>query len=382
MKKSQKKIIILIFSVAIIAIGIVVPVHFRNSINIENYVRKDLIVNGFNGYGKISENDIIEEDKLIDDLGREYYEQLCRNSSDPIEDSISIDIDKTDKLSNGDKVTVTISVNYDRINSNDFNKKLHGKKTITKTCIVSGLINPVTIDPFKAIEQVNYYRGFRIKLDTSYSQETDGFTVKCKKGELVLSDPSGDYITNIYFEVDSWNYIDNGKVTIRIKSDSTYSSKIVEDKYYYASRGFILSETSMEFEPIEWRAVSSAEELDGKEFDDMKANMISTADSKSPSNWTDISPANFFYYEGYASTPCILAIFRFNKENSNGTKTTSYFRMTCYNIITDGKNLDFESTQEDSVFDTYSCYEIDNYDEILKSCEANSRYTEIEFDDM
>lgn len=158
--------------------------YFGNSINIENYVKEDLIVNGFNGYGQISKSAIIEEDKLIDDLGREYYEQLCRNSSDPIENNISIDIDKADKLSNGDKVTVTISGNYDRINSNDFNKKLHGKKVITKTYTVSNLVNPVTIDPFKAIEQVNYRKGFQIKLDTSYSQETNGFTVECKKRKI------------------------------------------------------------------------------------------------------------------------------------------------------------------------------------------------------
>lgn len=204
--------------------------------------------------------------------------------------------------------------------------------------------------------------------------------MNAKKEKLVLSDPSGEYITSIYFEVDSWNYIDNGNVVIRIKSDSTYSAERIEDKDHYASRGFILSKTSMEFKPIKWHSVLSADELDGKAFDDMEANMISAADSKSPSNWTDISPTNLFYYNGYASTPCILAIFRFNKENSDETETTSYFRMTCYNIITDGESLDFESVHGDSVFDTYSCYELDDYDETLKNCEANSRYTEIEFE--
>ena len=378
MKGSKNKKIVAIVSVlVIIAVGVVLAVYFANSTSIEKYIAKDLVAHGIDGYGKISESDVFDDDTLLETLGQDYYEWLYKNSySDPLENTIKINIDKESNLSNGDTVTVRFRINYDRINSFKFNKKLRGKKEIEKTYTVSGLTEPKTVDLFAAVKQVNDKAGvLSVELDTSYYKEDEGFAVMYENGKLILRDPSGNYIAELDLAISDSEPDNSGRVTVvaEISGYNSWGAKynnIIEDKYRYAEHGFILAATQKDFKAVEWETINNAGELNGKLFDDMKAHALSAASDAVPDNWTNISLENLFYYND-PDDPCILAIFAFTRHSYGGSTEASFFAAELYNIVTYGENVDFGHLEYDD--------ELDDYFEDLRDIRSDSDFTEIKF---
>lgn len=378
--KSKKVIISLVSVLVLVIVCVVLAVHFGGSTNVEKYISKDLVAHGYNGYGKISESDIFDEDLFLEDMGREYYEWLSRNSySDPLENSISIVFDKESNLSNGDTVTVEIRVNYDRINSKDFNKKLHGKEIISKTYTVSGLSEQVTIDLFPAMKSVNHKFGyFKVDVDTAYSEDINGFLVAYEEESFILRDPSGNHVATLNFFVDDDYTNENGEVTVVIKRVSNYYShsyETIENKDYFADKGIILSQTKKDVKAVEWREITSADEIKGTVLDSIKERAVSEARSRIPENWDNISPSNIFYYINPEGETYILFFFAFTKEDSNERTETSFFEMQFHCPVTDGKNGDFLEPVFKIGKGEY--WERKNYNETIKSYRSDPVLSEI-----
>ena len=379
MKGSKSKKTVAIVSVlVIIAVGAVLAIYFANSTSIEKYIKKELVAHGIDGYGKISESDVFDDDALLVVLGSDYYEWLYKNSySDPLENTIKINIDKKSNLSNGDTVTVRFRINYDRINSFDFNKKLRGRKEIEKTYTVSGLTEPKTVDVFAAVAQVNDIAGeMYLELHSSYYKEYDGFAVMFENGKIVLRDPRGNYIAELRLAIQDSEPDNNGKVTVVIENSGNNSwwgtnyTNIIDDKYRYAEHGFILAETQKDFKVIKWKTINNLSEINGKSFDVMKTHAIHEADMATSDSWKNITLENLFYYND-SGNPCLLAIFEFTRERYDGTTEASFFAADLYGISTYGDRVDFVRFEYDE--------ELDNYLEDLKDIRSDSDFTEIKF---
>lgn len=377
MKGSKsKKTVAIVSLLVIIAVGAVLAIYFANSTSIEKYIAKDLVVHGIDGYGKISESDVFDDDTLLETLGQDYYEWLCKNSySDPLENTIKINIDKESNLSNGDTVTVRFRINYDRINSFNFNKKLRGRKEIEKTYTVSGLTEPKTVDVFAAVKQVNDKAGvLSVDLDTSYYKEDGGFAVMYENGSLILRDPSGNYIEKLDLKVFGSRPSSNGKVTVAVNvlcnTEFGSGTIFIKDKYRYAEYGFILAETQKDFKVAKWKTINNLSEINGKSFDVMKTHAINEADMATSDSWKNITLENLFYYND-SGDPCLLAIFEFTRERYDGTTAASFFAADLYGISTYEDRVDFGRLEYDD--------ELDDYLEDLRDIRSDSDFTEIKF---
>lgn len=144
-KKSNKRLIIIIISVAAavlaLAGGIVGLTIKSSTVNIEDYLIVDVSFDGSDEYGYANVDFDIDE-SILDEL-------VTDKTRDEVGDSVvllwlygcvKVDLDKENDLSNDEKVTATITVDYDEINSFKFKKKIKGPKSIKKEYKVSGLM--------------------------------------------------------------------------------------------------------------------------------------------------------------------------------------------------------------------------------------------------
>ncbi len=148
-KKMQYGIIGGIAAVVLLIILIVVFTQSKKTINLEDYAKIEITGCNTKGtasiefdYDKFTQDVIaITKEKSVDNVSWEDLFDLYW-----LEDSFDMELDKTEGLSNGDKVTLTFTYNNKTLKSHGI--KFKGNKITSE---VKGLEEIKTVDPFKNI---------------------------------------------------------------------------------------------------------------------------------------------------------------------------------------------------------------------------------------
>lgn len=262
--KGKTKVITIVVGVLVavaVIVTVAVSVYYSNSVDVSKYVLDELVLDGTNGYREISKWHFINWDALLEDLGETKCENMTNPSwDDLIDDNIFVSVDGYSEfdenltgLSNGDKVSIVVNFNYDNINRYDFDVKLRGDKEIKRTYTVSGLSDPVTVDPFEIVKGVKkeegFFAGYTVVLDKDFYKEIGEYRLSYSNvtinyenyDSLEISTASGDKIGNVYF-VD----LTNGDEILVDLSKAPFLSRI--DENFFVEKGIIFSEVRKTYE--------------------------------------------------------------------------------------------------------------------------------------
>lgn len=207
--------------VVIAIVAVICLSNRKTTISLDDYISVEY--DGYDGYGtaEVSFDWQTLEKKFVEISGADDIEDLEDLSNAlsfyVLEDSISYELDKSDSLSNGDKITLTWS--YDNEMAEDYKIEFEGDK---KTFTVSDLKEVKEIDPFEDLE-------------VTFSGTSPYSTVSWE----VTSD--NEIYDLISFEASKENNLAEGE-TITITLD-TYD----EDEYFLSQYGCKFSKTSKEY---------------------------------------------------------------------------------------------------------------------------------------
>ena len=236
-KLNKKTVIIFLVALVILITGCIVGVTLSKRVNIANYIDYDKVT--FSGYEEHVNININEIEKNIVDyknlsialLGYEddYFDLDYCYDLISVEVSVNnIVIDAGENYydaKNGDKIKVVIKPNYEKINKLFAkNKKLVGRKSITKEIEIGGLDKITSFDPFNCIKAVYrnesggniYYQPVEseIKINNHYSMKLNENVINLNS----LDDNGNDFALRIDC---SDEYTTVGKtVTINIEDNN------------------------------------------------------------------------------------------------------------------------------------------------------------------
>ena len=185
-----------------------------NEYSYENYeYGSAFVVHGFDGNGFIIEEELfnaVDWEKFYNDLdamikqkkGYQNYdhEDFFRN------DNISFSVDKTDGISNSDKITLTVSSSNSEFKYKDVTVSISSG---TKSYDVSSLKEVTSLDPFKYVtvyaRGANGYGTTYFKVNEDTNESIEGTKVKVKyESDDQLTIWEGDYIVaKLDFDFDS-----------------------------------------------------------------------------------------------------------------------------------------------------------------------------------
>lgn len=271
-KKKRSIIVLVLIIFVLIIVGIIIAVSQSGKINAKDYIADDIVADGYNGYGTVSVNNAFDYESLVNDLGRGYYESLY---SDPLEDAVNIYFDKNEGLSNGDTVTITISINYDYINSYHFTKELKGKDVYTETYKISNLPDPIEINPFDALSGVVVDKTTGddfIEVKSDYTQNINGFSISCGDNRFIITDSEGDSVAKISFSCQADNFDATNKVTVNASCDGDS----------YARDGIIINPVSSEYTPITCDYITKGDDISSSDFNTLKDRAVSDFKNQYP----------------------------------------------------------------------------------------------------
>lgn len=303
---NYKKIVPVVTLLCLVAVIGIIIASQAGKVSAKKYIINSPIFSGYNGFAKISDYDVFDYELLESDIGEQ---KRVSWDSDPI-DYIDIEIDKTDHISNGDVVTATITINYDRFNSFEFDKEISGKKKYTKKYTVRGLEEPTVIDPFEGIKNVIFDKTSNqciIKLDSDYNKDFNTFYVHCNDKSLIISKPDefSDWVSYKY-NVDDLE-TDN-QITISIDCE--------DDKY--GSDGILISPTSKQIEPITCDYLINGNDILKEDYDELIN--LATHEMESYSTKPDLKFIKMYFSsdrlsDGSYATDCfnqICCLFSYN----------------------------------------------------------------------
>ena len=265
-KKNRKPLIIAAAALAVICIAAMLVIALRKpAISLNQYLTVEF--DGAEGYGTASVS--IDYEKLISDSRdkMKVADDTLFSSSDLLMFCIDGELDKTDRLSNGDTVTFSWSCN-DEEALDSFGVKL---KYSDEEFIVEGLEQMETRDLFE------------------YFNVT--FSGISPEGEANVSmDISSDYTFPLYYELDKRDGLSNGDVVTL----TLYMSGDTDVYQYYAENfGFIPASTEKTYtvEGLEAYVQSSADISDDA-MEKMKAQGEDAFTSFVAQSWSEEATVN------------------------------------------------------------------------------------------
>lgn len=211
-----------ILSVVIVAVlvAVVIVVGQFTRVNPNKYFTNQSKVKfeGYDGYGYFQ-----DDLQPYFDL-KQFYLDFTGNKDDnwdDLYDYLDLTVDKSDELKNGDKVTLTLTFDYDGLNSAypQARHKMSGNNIFTKTYTVQGLKEVQTLDPYSILTKVyvkNPDDGIYLHWANT-SVPIGDYTVKHSEGtQFDLVDSKGDVVVSDFLYFTSSNdYPEVGdKVTI------------------------------------------------------------------------------------------------------------------------------------------------------------------------
>ena len=286
------------------------------------YLSNAMSFEGYNGYGKISD---IQNFVKVEELSRalcetdEDYEVLVsslENKGIDILDYITYDIDETKDghLSNGDTVSVEITINYDMLNDLDgATKEIKGDKTYKIDYVVSGLKDVVVVDLFEGIEITTYNRVTNqanyalVGGEESYTKDYGPCVVTWEwinnrywiRAHIKYTDPNG-YERTISTDIGiycSGTYVDGG--TITLEATGTMANGMFEQDECLES-GFVFADYTKEVVPDIVYSKLKSDSLSQASFDNLKKDVEADMESTQADTYTFIKAfaANTNYAEG------------------------------------------------------------------------------------
>ncbi len=214
--KKTKKVAILAVSIVavVIAAAIAVIAFTLNSsekYEITDYIADNIDYQGTEGMASVSseKSDIVNFEAMYNDLSEidsQSDESKFQKGCDIFNAAIDVEIPENKQLKNGDKVQITIRINYDIINDSDlFDAKLTGDDTISRTYIVSALSDLREINPFSIIKSVKFKESTGktvISYDKKYSEKFGKYTAAYSHSDKVfleITDADGNIVEQITF---------------------------------------------------------------------------------------------------------------------------------------------------------------------------------------
>ncbi|MBE6719150.1 MAG: zinc-ribbon domain-containing protein [Ruminococcaceae bacterium] len=355
-KPVNKKLIgIIAAAVVVVAVAIVCLVLFTGKVNSENYFTDSPKFTGYDGYGSVDLESVYDFEALEDALGGFDGKDM----DDMLEDSkyFKVSCKPSENLKNGDEITVTIKINYEKVNKQKPKKKLVGEDKITKTFTVEGLTPVAKIDPFKVIKSVTYdatgyYSETELVYDTGYSEKIND-SISVEYGEQSLNIKTKDETITVYYSYDSESYESTGK--IKVTANAYY------DDFETAEYGFVLDSTEKEFEPTTVDFLTSKDTINKDDLDKIKE----LADEEMKSDYSSESPKYvkaIFAYEGdYGDSNAMYFVYSYKDSWENKTRYT-YAYATNFKITSDG-----DITGIDDMYYTTSYYGYDSVKELEKN---------------
>jgi hypothetical protein len=203
----NKKVLGGIVGAVVLLVVIIIVATQPKKFDLEDYI--EISYDGYNGYASASAT--LDRDALYEDIYKEIGEEeeiddledLLEDSAQLVKAVSSIKLKVTSEsknLSNGDKITVSISYNNDIAKKSDI--KFKGK-TVTET--VKDLESVEEIDPFEELEV--------------------SFTGISPNGSIELKyNGDNSYISTSSFSIDKRNGLRNGdEVTVSVESNDDYT---------------------------------------------------------------------------------------------------------------------------------------------------------------
>lgn len=234
-KKTKKAAIIAVSIVAVVLAAAIAVITFAlnssEKYEITDYIADNIDYQGTEGMASVSseKSDIVNFEAMYNDLSeinsqaeQARFEKAC----DIFNAAIDVEIPENNQLKNGDKVQITIRINYDIINDCDlFDAKLVGDDTISRTYIVSALGDLREINPFSIIKSVKYKEASDktvITYDKKYSEKFGKFTASYNHSDKVyleITDENGNVVEKITFSSSYSNDSDKtATVTAHLKN--------------------------------------------------------------------------------------------------------------------------------------------------------------------
>ncbi|MGN0522731.1 MAG: zinc ribbon domain-containing protein [Eubacterium sp.] len=359
-KKNNSKKIVAIIIAAVVLVGVIVGGIFTFKylsarVNVEDYIgneEKAVSFTGYDGYGVLEYDieDVIDYYEIYDELGGEpfddfdakEYENMSdknRKKADKYIRAFKVKFDKESGLKNGDKVTLTITVDYDKINEDfEFENKLVGDETYTKEFTVSGLKAIEQIDPFEMVSSVTCdttgYYGVDVAMTFSETEKTYGdFTAKIYGDysyyEFELYDAASNKIASYSYNIDTDNYSGSGDITVTI-----------DDSYYPVSdlnsMGINITATSKSFTPDTVSYLSKGDNLSEGDYNAFKS--MADDDAKEYYQSPKFKKA-YFGYDAADDENVLVFVYSYNYTEWDGTEVTYYGYVEYEDIKVNSSNV-------------------------------------------
>lgn len=193
--------------------------------------------------------------------------------------SVSVDIDsngKSEGLSNGDTITVVITIDKDGINDLSPKKKIIGKRQFTRKIKVSGIKEPIMFNPFLAIATVSYdttsgVNYTTVEFNKSFSKKLGDYKAVYNKDSfeygITLVDSSDKAVASIGFNTDDSKFESDKVIAV-----STSCKKADLQKF-----GIILEQTSKNIKPETVSYLNSVKQLGKSDFNAIKDRAMKIA---------------------------------------------------------------------------------------------------------
>jgi hypothetical protein len=268
-KNKSKALPVAIIAIVVVVIALIAVfaskggISASGKINVGDYINQNVELSGYDGYGTLTDRDVFDYDKFINDVLADYSQNMNEDFTDG---NINVNLDKTSDLSNGDNVNVSIYVNLESLNSYGFNKKIVGDEEYNFTCTIGGLNEPVTINPFDMIDTVIVDvtdNKCYLEKNENYNENVDGFTVRYygDDGDLQIVNSENNVVGTISYYTDLGIYNSTGKVRLTLSC---------EDENTYISSGVKISPIIYEADAITCNFVNDLSQISDEDFEKMK----------------------------------------------------------------------------------------------------------------
>lgn len=304
-RKINKKHLAAIAAVAVVAVlAVVILSAVSNTVNPNQYFKSEseLEIQGFDGYASVSADSFFDEDEFLTDLagGEDGLLKIANTmlreelggyggsmtswgiiEPDDVlyelqRGAFDYSVDKSENLSNGDKVTVTVTIDKDSLRKFNFKKKIKGGESFEKTYTIKGLSEVTALDPFEYISSVRYDvvdNRTEIVYNTTFNKTYGSFTATAYEDDrLQIKDGTGSVVTTIRFYADAGSYNATKKISVRID----------ESADAYLARGFSFPLVSKEYDPVLIDYMSSQNAFGVAEFNALKLKANEKLNEYSP----------------------------------------------------------------------------------------------------
>lgn len=375
MKKLLPLIAVIVIALIIIIVLIAVITNARNTVNIDDYFVEEVEYSGYDGYATVETGlNILDYDALMTDLGIQSTGVSDMFGAEIIlEEYIDIDYstgEKPENLSNGEKMEYIVNVDYGKINSNSFKKKLKGKESFTISYDVAGLEEATYIDPFEAIEKVITTESYgSINVGYQYLDKISNYDVITDSYSSGYSFEIGEttiYVSFVAPEIANINAGD--KITISLDGETDE----------YASKGIVFTSAEQEFSVATASEITSASQVTESAYNRLKELFEESAESQSNGTYTFVDMYFYSNMGKYTKTVYndILAIYKY-KSNAVGSEDVYVYLYISSPLITSDGEIAFPSKLSVGVSsDTYNS--VSEMEEILATDEGGTIVTAFE----